>query len=97
MARTLTIPNCTVEITLPTLELTECYPSTKLAIKIRATEHVEGLVVRYGDKTMRINKLLLHLIAGQMLPTIDEHGIVTLFTIDPDPQPDVAAASAPVV
>ncbi len=88
MSKTLVLSNCTLEMTLPPLEATAYSPPR---IRVHGRAYIEDVVIRCGNQTIRVAKLLVTELAGEMLPVYDEkNNAVVLFAVDGEtlPEPD---------
>lgn len=87
----LIMTGCTVELTLPDMSVVDVTgPTDAPRVKLHGDAYVEDAVVRHGDRVIRIPRLLLTKLVGQM-PVLDEcSGHVILFTTEDVPQPDAA-------
>ncbi len=88
VSKTLVLSNCTLEMTLPSLEATAFSPPR---IHVYGSACIEDVVIRYGNQTVRVAKLLVTELVGAMLPIYDEkNNSVVLFAVESEtlPEPD---------
>jgi hypothetical protein len=97
MSRKIVLTNCTVELTLPDLEVVsrDIQRAGPSRITLTTREYVHDAVVRCGDKTMKIARLFVREVHGWMLPVLNESGQVVLFTTEENVRPDATVGGKP--
>ncbi len=96
VSKTLVLSNCTLEMTLPPLEVAAYSPPSR--IRLQGSAYIEDAVIRWGNQTVRIAKLLVTELAGEMLPVYDEQSnTVRLFAVESEtlPEPDSVIEGKP--
>lgn len=97
MSRKLVLTNCTVEFTLPDLEVVsrDIQHAGPSRITLEAREYVHDAIVRCGDKTLKIARLFVREVSAWMLPVLNEAGEVVLFTTEENVRPDATVGGKP--
>lgn len=95
------IPNCTIEINLPELEVVEMEqlgPSTvpQARITLMAKVPVEDVAVSYQEgkvtRTVLLKRVWLRKIVADLTPVLDENNNFVLWTVQESlPEPDAVA------
>ncbi len=82
------IHDCTVEFTMPSVDVSMIGSIKHPAVKMRAKDYVSDFVIRDANsgKTIKIKRILIEL-SGKMMPVLDEQGNAVLFTAEDGDQP----------
>ncbi len=90
MSKVVVLHNCTVEMTMPDVDIDSMDIGRGSVAKIAlfAREYVQDVLVHHGHKIIKIKRLFLDQIRAKMLPVTDGEQAVW-FTVEDEVKPDV--------